>query len=89
MVGWKQLNNKLKITPKVSLRTQQAAAATPATEENSEDLIETIRKIVREVLEDHQEKVSEIIKSHLTNSNERLGKISQEVADLTNSLEFT
>ena len=56
IVGSKQLSNKLKTTPKVLLRTLQAAAAlptTPATEENNEDLIETIRKIVREELEDH------------------------------------
>ena len=35
----------LKTTPKILLRTRQAAAATPttqATEENNEDLIETI-----------------------------------------------
>ena len=101
MVGSKQLNNKLKTTPKISLRTRQAAAATPATsatEENNEDLLETIRKIVREELEDHQEKVSEIIKSEkvseiikseLTNTNERLDKISQEVVEITKSLEFT
>ena len=84
MVGSKQLN-KLKTTPKISLRTRQAAAATPTTpaiEENNDDLIETIRKIVREELEDHQEKVSEIIKSQLTNTNERLDKISQEVVDI-------
>ena len=69
MIDSNQLNNKLKATPKISLRTQQAAAATPttpATEENNEDSIETIRKIVREKLEDHQKKVSEIIKSQLT-----------------------
>ena len=92
MVGSQQLNNKLKATPKISLRTRQAAAATPttpATEENNEDLLETIRKIVREELEDHQEKVSEIIKSQLTNTNERLDKISQEVVEITKSLEFT
>ena len=101
MVCSKQLNNKLKTTPKISLRTRQAAAATPATsatEENNEDLLETIRKIVREELEDHQEKVSEIIKSEkvseiikseLTNTNERLDKISQEVVEITKSLEFT
>ena len=83
MVGSKQLNSKLKATPKSSLRTRQAAAATsttPATKENNdcnEDLIETIRKIVREEFEDHQEKVSEIIKSLLTNTNEHLDKISQ------------
>ena len=72
MVGSQQLNNKLKTTPKYSLRTRQAAAATPTTpptEENNEDLLETTRKVVREELEDHQEKVSKIIKSQLTNSN--------------------
>ena len=72
MVGSKQLNNKLKTTPKISLKTLQAAAAipaTPATKENNEDLIETIREIVREEFEDHQEKASEIIKSQLTNTN--------------------
>ena len=93
MVGSKQLNNKLKITLKISLRIRQATAATlttPATEENSEGLIETIRTTVREELEDHQEKVSEIIKSQLTNTSEHLGKIiSQEAFDITKSLEFT
>ena len=92
MVGSKQLNNKLKATPKISLRNRQAAVATPitpATEENNEDLVETIRKILGEELEDHHEKVSEIIKSQLTNTNERLDKISQEVVEITKSLEFT
>ena len=45
MVGSKQWNDKVKTTPKISLRTWQAPAAkltTPA-----------IRKIVREELEDH------------------------------------
>ena len=91
MVGLKQLNTKLKTTPKISLRTQQATAATPttpATEENNEDLIETIRKTVSKELENHQEKVSEIIKSQLANTNERLDKISQEVVDITKSLKF-
>ena len=48
MFGSKQLNNKLKITPKISLRIWQTTAATPTTptaEENSEDLIETIKKL--------------------------------------------
>ena len=84
--------NKLKTTPKISLRARQAAAATPttpATEENNEGLIETIRKIVREELEDHQEKVKKIIKSQLTNTNERLDNSSQEVVDITKSPDFT
>ena len=92
MVGSKRLNNKLKAIQKISLGTRQTAAAIPttsATEENSEYLIETIREIVREELEYHQEKVSAIIKSQLTNTNERLNKISQEVVDITKSLEFT
>ena len=38
--------------------------------------------------EDHQEKVSEIIKSQLANTNERLDKISQEVVDIIKSLKF-
>ena len=92
MVGSKELNNKLKTTSEISLRTRQAAAAapaTPATEENNEELIETIRKIVREELEDYQKKVSVIIKSQLRNTNERLDKISQEVVEITKSIEFT
>ena len=74
------------------IRTRQTAAATaatPATEENSEELIETIRKIVTEELDDHQEKNSEIIKSQLTNTNECLDKTLQEVVDITKSLQFT
>ena len=72
IIGSKQLNNKLKTTPKIPLRTPQAAAATPTTpaaKENNEDLIETIREIVRKKFEDHQEKAGEIIKSQLTNTN--------------------
>ena len=44
MVGSKQLNSKFKTT-------RQVTAATPittATKENNEDLLETIREIVRE-----------------------------------------
>ena len=75
MFGSKQLNIKLKTTPKNSLRTRQAAVATPTTpaiEENNEDLLGTIGKIVREELENHQENVSEIIKSQLTNTKPRV-----------------
>ena len=60
----------------------------PATEENNEDLIETIRKMDSKELEDHQEKVSEIIKSQLANTNECLDKISLEVVDIIKSLKF-
>ena len=82
MVGSKQLSNKLKARSKISLKTRQAATATPttpATEENNVDLIQIIRKIVREELEDHQEKVSEIIKSQLANTNERLDQFRKKL----------
>ena len=79
MFGSKQLNIKLKATPKNSLRTRQAASCKlsatptiPAIEENNEDLLGTIGKIVREELENHQENVSEIIKSQLTNTEPRV-----------------
>ena len=68
----------LKTAPKIPLRTQQTADVTPTipeTEKNIEDLINTQRKIVREELENHQEKVGEIIKPQLTNTTERLDKI--------------
>ena len=64
IVGSKQLSNKLKTTPKVLLRTLQAAAAlptTPATEENNEDLIKTIRKFVREEVKDLQENLVRLL----------------------------
>ena len=93
MTGSKNLNNKLKSTPKIATRTRQGASATPTAsaeeKENNENLMETIRSIVKEELEHHQERVSEIIKLQLITTNERLDKISQEVVDITKSLEFT
>ena len=56
---------------------------------NNEDFLEMIRKIVKEEIENHEENVGEIIKSQLENMNSRLGRISQEVVNITKSLEFT
>ena len=55
---------------------------------NNEDFLEMIRKIVKEEIENHEENVGEIIKSQLENMNNRLGRISQEVVNVTKSLEF-
>ena len=49
----------------------------------------TIRKKVKEELEEHEKKFCEILKSHLETANQRLNKISDEVLELTKSLEFT
>ena len=95
MVSSKQLNNKLKSTPKMSLRTRQVSMhdqSTPcfsATNFNDEEFLEMIRKIVKEGSKNHEEKVGEIIKTQLENTNNRLDSISQEVVDITESLEFT
>ena len=56
---------------------------------NNEDFLEMIRKIVKEEIENHEENVGEIIKSQLENMNNRLGRTSQEVVNITKSLEFT
>ena len=94
MVNSKQLNNKLKSTLKMSLRTRQVSThdqSTPcssATNFNNEEFLEMIRKIVKEEIKNYEEKVGEIIKAQLENTKNRLDRILQEVADITKSLEF-
>ena len=61
----------------------------PSIQNQHDDLIETIREIVKEELENQQEKIKEIFKFELPTTNERLDKISKEVAGLTESIEFT
>ena len=78
MVNSKNLNGKLKLTPNILWNIWQAVAI-PAIEESNEDLIEKIREVVGEELQYHQEKVSQIIKSQLRSTNERLKKTSQKI----------
>ena len=79
----------------MSLRTRQVLThdqSTPcssATNFNNEEFLEMIRKIVKEEIKNHEEKVGEIIKAQLENTNNRLDRISQEVVDITKSLGFT
>ena len=76
----------------MSLRTRQHDQSTPcssATNFNNEELLDMIRKIVKEEIKNHEEKVGEINKAQLENTNNRLDRISQEVVDITKSLEFT
>ena len=92
MVGSKSLQNKLKSTPRMPATRSRPAVnspQTPSIEIQHADLVETIRKIVKEELEDQQEKITDIIKSQLTITNERLDKISKDVVDITESIEFT
>ena len=100
----RQLANKLKSTPRMALRSK-AMKNTPTSSsmmsiENNEELLNTIRGIIKEGLEDHEKKmkqeyeehekkINDIIKSHLETTNKRLEEISKEVRDITESVEFT
>ena len=77
----------------MSLRSSQLSIqSTPKTlneTNDNEELVNIIRKVVKEEHEDHEKKSCEILKSHLETANQRLSKILDEVVDLTKSLEFT
>ena len=86
----KQLSIKSKATTKQS--SQLSVQNTPKTlneTNNKEELVNIIRKVVKEELEDHEKKFCEILKSHLERANQRLNKISDEVVEFTKSFEFT
>ena len=90
----KQSSTKSKATTKpMSLRSSQlsiqSTPKTPNETNNNEELVNIVRKVVKEDLEDLEKKFSEILKSHLETVNKRLNKSSDEVAELTQSLEFT
>ena len=95
MVNSKQLHNKLKSTTKMSIRTREVSKdnqSTPhssATNFNDEEFLEIIRKMVKEEVENHEQKVGDIIKVQLESTNNRLDRILQEVVNITQSLEFT
>ena len=92
MVASKSLQNKLKSTPRMHARRSRPAVNSPqapSIQNQHDDLIEIIREIVKEELENQQEKIKEIIKLELTTTNERLDKIPKEAAGLTESIEFT
>ena len=77
----------------MSLRSRSVMQNTPTTSvqshDNNDELINTIRGIIKEELEEHEKKLIEILKSQLQNTNERLDEISNEVLEITKSLEFT
>ena len=69
----------------------QNTPTTPSANEtlNNEELVNIIREVVKEEFADHEKKFSEILKSHLETTNQRLNEISGEVLELTKSLELT
>ena len=93
MVDSKQLSNKTKSTTNLSVQTRQASSQeTPTTSgpnSDQEDIVITIKKIIKERFDKHGKKIDEMIKLHLQSTNERLHKISKDVIEVTKSLEFT
>ena len=87
------INFKLKSTPRMTTtsRNQKSQGVrdtplTPRTEGDEKALLETIRKIVKDVLASHQLAIKEVINNNIKVTNDRLGRISQDVTDLKQSL---
>ena len=77
----------------MSFRSSSVMQNTPNTsvqrDDNNDELVHTIRDIIKEELGEHEKKLNEILLSQLQKTNERLDKISNEVLEITKSLEFT
>ena len=78
----------------MSLRSSQLsiqnAPKAPSETNDNEELVNIIRKVEKKELEDHEKKSCEILKLYLEAADQRLkSKISNEVVELTRSLEFT
>ena len=78
----------------MSLRSSQLsiqnAPKAPSETNDNEELVNIIRKVVKKELEDHEKKSCEILKLYSETADQRLkSKISNEVVELTRSLEFT
>ena len=69
MVNSKQLSNKVKSTPKLSVQVRQALAQETPTKsganDDQEDLVITIKMIIKEEFDKHEKKIDEMIKLHL------------------------
>ena len=67
MVNSKQLTYKSKSTQKMSLRSRSIMQNTPTTsirsDDNNNELVNTIRGIIKEELEEHEKKTNKILKS--------------------------
>ena len=61
----------------------------PRLGEDEKALLEAIRKIVKDELASHQLAIKEMINDNIKVTNDRLDRISQDVTDLKQSLEFT
>ena len=69
-VNSKQLTNKSKSTPKISLRSSSVMQNAPTTsvqsDDNNDELVNTIRDIIKKELGEHEKKLNEILKFPVT-----------------------
>ena len=67
MANSKQLTNKSKSTPKMSLRSRSVMKNTPTAStqraDNNDEPVNTTRGIIKEELEEYKKKLNEILKS--------------------------
>ena len=93
MVNSKQLSNKIRSTPKQSVRTRQASAqetpTTPGVNDGQKGLVITIKKNIEDEFDKQEKEIDEMIKLQLQSKNKRLDKISKDVNEVTKSLKFT
>ena len=89
------INFKLKSTLRMTTRSRnqksQGVRDTPLTPRMGEEekaLLETIRKIVKDELASHQLAIKEMINDNVKVTNDHLDRISQDVTELKQSLEF-
>ena len=92
MVKTKKASSKSKSTPNVTILKSRPTPETPTAtrpHENDQIVLETIRTTVKYELAACEAAIKELINSNMKLTNERLGKLSTEMAELTKSLEHT
>ena len=96
MVNKPQLSTKLKSAARITTRIRNKknqevhdTPITPRTRKDEKALLETIRKIIKNEIVSHQLAIKEMINDNIKVTNDRSEKISQDVTDLKQSLEFT
>ena len=98
MANSKELKNNLKEISKMITRAQkiqqeqtttQSNLSTPFSIEEKTVLVHMITNIVKEELQTNEMVLQKVVSSNLKVTNERLEKLSREVSDMKERLEFT
>ena len=72
------------------MRSKQASAQETSTalgaNDDQEDVVINIKKIIKEEFDKHEKKIDEMMKLNLQSTNEPLDKISKDVTEIRKSL---